>query len=827
MSAIASTHGAMSPTPRKRRVLVPSIVSGLVAGLVGAIVVAIIVHGVVGSSRRGDDTIVSAYIAWFIFFLVGVGAFNGPIRWGFGRTDETHEEELELAGKGQGVWRYFRFCTDHKVVGIQYLVTVLVLFSVGGLASWMIRLQQSQSGAHVFTPGTYNFIVGMHGLVMIATTIIMLSAVFGNYIVPIMIGANDMAFPKLNALSYWTLFTAVPVLLSSIVLGGFPTGWTGYAPLADQAALGMDAYCVTIVIFAISITLGAINMMATVMTMRAPGLTWSRLPVLVWGSVLSTLLGLLVFPAFMAAVVLTLLDRTVGTSFYQASLGGNNWAYEQLFWFMGHPEVYVILLPALGAVCEVVPVFTRKPLFGYKLVVGGMIGIFFLSMAVWMHHLYWSGANTSLDLPTMLSTELISIPTGLVFLVLIGTLWRGRIRLEPPMLFCLGFLVNFLIGGVTGLYEADVPTNTVFHGNMYTLAHFHFTLIGGAVFGFLAGFYYWFPKMTGRQLDRRLSKLHFWLFEIGFVGTFIPLFLAGIRGEPRWQAFIAPSVATANTISSLFAILVVASVVVLGYNVVISWLGGRRAEVNQWGGRTLEWTLPSPPPLINFERPVLVSAGPYEYGTGGPRVMGLPAIAGAAVDTATLPAPHVPTHNRSDQVSSATLLLIVSDAVFVMAMYLVFVYLHGLHTQGQFKPSSESRPSILGGLLVTAGSVLAAAAFSWGQRGLRSADARRVRTGVMLAVLISLAALVGDVLVFGNLKYPAPLHAYGSFMGLFIIYHAFRHLIVGVLIGALVLGRLYRGRLAGRDYVLQATGYWFWWIAITAVLMMVLIITIQ
>ena len=827
MSTAASTHDASPAPARKRRVLVPSIVSGLVVGLVGAIAVAIIVHNVVGPSRRGDDTIVSAYIAWFIFFLVGVGAFNGPIRWGFGRTDETHEEEMEWAGEGQGVWRFFRFCTDHKVVGIQYLVTVLVLFAVGGLASWMIRLQQSHSGAHVFTPATYNFIVGMHGLVMVVTTIIMLSAVFGNYIVPIMIGANDMAFPKLNALSYWVLFTAVPVLLSSIVLGGFPTGWTGYAPLADQAALGMDAYCVTIAIFAISIALGAINIAATVITMRAPGMTWSRLPVLVWSISISTLLGLIVFPAFMVAVVLTLLDRTVGTSFYQASLGGNNWAYEQLFWFMGHPEVYVILLPALGAVCEVVPVFTRKPLFGYKLVVGAQIGIFILSMAVWMHHLYWSGANTSLDLPTMLSTELISIPTGLVFLVLIGTLWRGRIRLEPPMLFCIAFLVNFMIGGVTGLYLADVPTDTVFHGDMFTAAHFHFTLVGGAVFGFLAGFYYWFPKMTGRQLDARLSRLHFWLLEIGFVGTFIPLFLAGIRGEPRWQAFISPNVATANTISSLFAIVVVASVVVLGYNVVISWIGGKGAEVNQWGGRTLEWTLPSPPPLINFERPVVVTAGPYDYGSGSARVMGRPVIAGAAVDAATVSVPQPHPHNRADSVRIATLLLIVSDAVFVLAMYLAFLYLHGLHTQGQFKPSTESRPSIVGSLLVTAASVVAAAIYGWGQKGLHSADTRRVRAGVMLAVVISLVALVGDVLVFGTLNYPSPLHAYGSFMGLFIIYHAFRHLIVGVLIGALVLARLYTGRMAGRDYVIQATGYWFWWIAITAVVMMVLMITIQ
>ncbi|MGP0101240.1 MAG: cbb3-type cytochrome c oxidase subunit I [Solirubrobacteraceae bacterium] len=827
MSSVAATHTEVTPPARRRRVLVPSILSGLVLGLIAAILAGVIVHGLVSGARQADDTMVSAYLAWFIFFLIGIGAWNFPIKWGLGRPDTTHEQELELAGKDEGVWRYFRFCTDHKVVGIQYLVTVLVLFLVGGAASWMIRLEQARTGAKVFTPATYNTIVGMHGLIMIATTIIMLSAVIGNYMVPIMIGANDMAFPRLNALSYWMLFTAVPVLLSAIVLGGFPTGWTGYAPLADQAAVGMDAYCMTIVIFAMSIALGGINMVTTVVTMRAPGMTWGRLPTSVWGITLSTLLGLIVFPAFMTAVVLTLLDRTVGTSFYEASLGGNNWLYEQLFWFMGHPEVYVILLPALGAVCDVVPVFARKPLFAYKLVVGGEIGIVVLSMAVWMHHLYWSGANLPLDLPTMLSTEAISIPTGLVFFALIGTLWRGRIRLEPPMLFALAFIFNFLIGGVTGLYLADVPTDAIFHSNMFTLAHFHFTLVGGTVFGFLAAFYYWFPKMTGRQLDPWLSRLHFWLFEIGFLGVFIPLFLAGIRGEPRWQADISPSVATANLISSLFAILIVASVAVLAYNILSSWISGKRAEVNQWGGRTLEWTLPSPVPLVNFPHPMLVTEGPYDYGGGGSRVMGRPTLAGAAVDTVTFAAPAPHEGSRARQVRYATFLLIVSDAVFVLALYLAFVYLHGLNTQGQFKPSAESTPSMLGIVLVTAASVLAAAAYSWGQRGLRSGDTRRVRTGLTLAWAISIVALVGDVLTFGGLGYAVPLHAYGSFIALFIVYHAVRHLLIGVLVGALVLGRLYSGRLAGRDYVIQATGYWFWWVAITAVVMTVLIATIK
>jgi cytochrome c oxidase subunit 1 len=816
-TAAAATQPAASPAAPRRRVLVPSILSGLVLGLVAAIVVGVVVHSLISGSRQADDTMVSAYLAWFIFFLIGVGAANFPLKWGLGRPDTTHEQELELAGKGEGVWRYFRFCTDHKVVGIQYLVTVLVLFLVGGVASWMIRLEQARSGPKVFTPSTYNTIVGMHGLIMVATTIIMLSAVIGNYMVPIMIGANDMAFPRLNALSYWTLFTAVPILLSAIVLGGFPTGWTGYAPLADQAAIGMDAYCMTIFIFAISIALGGMNMVTTVVTMRAPGMTWGRLPTSVWGITLSTLLGLVVFPAFMAAVVLTMLDRTVGTSFYLASLGGNNWLYEQLFWFMGHPEVYVILLPALGAVCDIIPVFSRKPLFGYKLVVGGEIGIVALSMAVWMHHLYWSGANLPLDLPTMMSTEAISIPTGLIFFALIGTLWRGRIRLEVPMLFALAFIVNFLIGGVTGLYLADVPTDAIFHSNMFTVAHFHFTLVGGTVFGFLAAFYYWFPKMTGRQLDRTLSKLHFWLFEIGFLGVFIPLFLAGIRGEPRWQAYISPNVATANLISSLFAILIVASVAVFAYNILFSWIAGKRAAVNQWGGRTLEWTLPSPVPLVNFPQPVVVMAGPYDFGSGGPRMMGRPVLAGASDDAAMAGAGTLQVHDRPEQVRLGTLLMILSDVMFVIATFLAFLYLHGLDTEGQFRPSVEAVPSVLASAVLAAAAIVAALTWTWGRGGLDSGDSARVRSGAVMAWVITFAAFIGDLVLFAGLNFAVPFHAYASGIELFVFYHGV-HLLLALIIGGLVIGRLFSGRLAGRGYVLKAAGYWFWWVAAAAVL---------
>jgi cytochrome c oxidase subunit I len=828
MSAIATPHDAASPPAGRRPALYPSIVSGLVLGVVGAVVVGIIVHGLASPQRGADTTVTAAYVAWFVFFMIGVAAPNYLVKWGLGRPEPTQEEELELAGRGQGVWRYFRFCTDHKVVGIQYLVTILVLFAVGGLASWMIRLEQAQSGAKVFTPATYNTLVGMHGLVMIATTIIMVSASFGNYILPIMIGADDMAFPRLNAMSYWTLFTAIPVLLSTVVLGGFSTGWTGYSPLADQAALGMDAYCFTIIVFGLSIAMGAMNIFVTVLKMRAPGMTWSRVPAFVWAIVLSTMLGLVVFPMFSAASLLTLLDRVFGTSFYEANLGGNNFLYEQLFWFMGHPEVYVIALPSIGVIAEVITVFSRKPLFGQKLVIGGMFGIFTLSLVVWMHHIYWSGANTPIDLPTMLDTELISIPTGLVFMAIVGTLWRGQIRIEAPMLFALGFIVNFLIGGVTGLYLADVPTDTIYHGGMFIVAHFHFTLVGGGVFGFLTGVYYWFPKMTGRKLDEGLAKLHFWLFEIGFVGTFMPLFFAGLKGEPRWQAFIDPRWVTDNRLSSLFVILIIASVAVFGYNIVISWTRGDLAEANPWGGRTLEWIPPSPVPLVNFERPVVVSAGPYDYGIGGPRMMGAPAIAGGAGDDAVA-LPHV-SHSdpavRGPMARWGAATMIGSWTMFALAVYLGYLYLDSLNTQHAFKPASEPVPTKIGTVLLTVAALAGAAVWSWGYRVSRSGKSGGALPAMGLGWLLSLGGLIASVVIFLNYKAPLPLHAYASSMDLFVLFHGW-HLVIALAIGALPLARLARGKLGGRQYTIQIVGWWLWYSAITAVLMMVLTLAVK
>ncbi len=644
-STTSSTTAATVRRPNLVNSLFPSVISGIVLGVVGAAASGVLVNRITSALSPksvvvSDAVVAAVFTGWVLFFFIGIGAFNGIFKWAFSRREPTPAEELQLAGKDQGLWRYFRFTTDHKVVGMQYLATVLVLFFFGAMGAFMIRLEQSTPGAIYFNPSTYNTIVGMHGILMIATTIIMVSGPFGNFILPIMIGARDMAFPRLNALSYWLLFTAIPIFLSTLFLGGFQTGWTGYAPLAVQGLTpGMDAYDFLILVFAISTTLASMNILTTVIVMRTKGMTWGRLPLLVWGVTLSVILSLTAFPSFIVAQIMVLMDRIFQTSFFLAASGGSNWLYQHLFWFMGHPEVYVISLPAMAIAAELTAVFARKAVFGYRFLVSGLVGISVLSVIVWGHHLYLSGSENALVAPFMLDTELISIPTGIFFLVLVGTFWRGKIWVTVPLLFVAGMLVNFVIGGITGIYLADLPTDEILHGGMFVVAHFHFVIPGSMVFGFFAGFYYWFPKMVGRRLDPMLGRLHFWLFEIGFLGTFTALLYVGLLGEPRWSANIAPPFAVANTIASLFAIVIAASVFTFIYNVIYTLVRGERAVANEWGGQTLEWTVPTPVPLENFEELPVVTSLPYNYGSPLPELPVTPAadIAGAVIETPIQP----------------------------------------------------------------------------------------------------------------------------------------------------------------------------------------------
>ena len=588
--------------------------TGILVGVVFAIVAWFVGRALWEENDQGlDQAVILTEVAWVVGFLLGVGAFVAPVHWLLGK-DMTHEDEMFLAGKDQGIGRYFRFTTDHKVVGVQYLVLAMTTFGVGGLLAMMIRTELASTGERLFGGQIYNSLVGVHGIIMIVSTIIMVVGPWGNFIMPIMIGARDMAFPRLNALSFWTLFPAIPVFLSIAALRGIPTGWVAYAPLSDQAPPGMDAFAVAIILFVISAGIGAVNIIVTALTMRARGMTWNRTPIFVVGVVATSLLGLIALPCFEVAMVYELLDRSMEASFFVPDQGGSQWLYANLFWLMGHPEVYVILIPATAAILEMAPVFARKPLFGARLAVIGIIALVALSILVWAHHMFVSGWAPTLAGPFMLTTELISIPTGLIFLVLVGTIWRGNIWTRLPMLFVYGFLWNFMIGGVTGIFLSDVPADNQLHGALFVTAHFHYTLLGGAMIGAMGALVYWFPKMTGRMLDEKVGKVSFYVVMVGFNVTFLAMFYNGLAGMPRRVADYAPQYQLGNQISTLGAYTIAIGMLLFLYAIVHSWRKGAPAGANPWHAKTLEWFVPSPPPLENFEVLPVVTGDPYGYG---------------------------------------------------------------------------------------------------------------------------------------------------------------------------------------------------------------------
>jgi len=627
MSTLDKAHTSSRPVPNPKRSLITRLHMG--TGVVVGVIFAALAYWALRNSlltytdkvadplSPHDNNIVllGAMFAWSIGFMVGIGAFIGPWRWMIGK-DLTDEEILYLAGDGQGVKRYFKYCTDHKVVGIQYLVGVMTLLGVGGTMAMMIRTNLARPGGHFITATVYNSLVGLHGITMIIAMIIVATGPFGNYVMPIMIGAYDMAFPRLNALSWWVLFTAIPVLCSAWFLGGIPTGWTAYAPLSIQAGPGMNAFIATIIIFAVSTAVAGANITTTVIAMRTKGMKWNRVPIFVIGSTISVALAIPAFPTFMVSMIMTALDRTYNTGFFDANMGGSGWLYSNLFWIMGHPEVYVILIPGVAALMEIVPVFVRKPLFSYTAAVMGFAGIAGLSILVWAHHMYMAGWAPSLNGPFMVTTEMISIPTGLLFLVLIGTMWRGKPWMKLPMLSVFAFLWDFMIGGITGIYLSDVPADSYLHGSMFVTAHFHFTLMGAALTGAIGGLAYWYPKMTGRMLNERAGYISFWLVQIGFNVLFFGMFMAGAEGQPRRVVDYAALFRNSNLISTMGAYSVGIGMIILLWAVIHSWTKGKIAPMNPWGAKTLEWTVPYPVPLTNFDELPVITSDPYGYGKG-------------------------------------------------------------------------------------------------------------------------------------------------------------------------------------------------------------------
>ena len=433
------------------------------------------------SRTYSDEVAVSLTIGWIIGFWLGIGAFIAPLRWVTGR-DNTRADDLYLAGQGQGTSRYWKFTTDHKVVGVQYIVMTMVLLGAGGILAMAIRTELIVPGNHFVNQQVYNGFIAVHGMLMILALIVAVAGPWGNFVVPIMCGARDMAFPRLNALSLWTLVGAAALLLTTLAVGSLTMGWVVLEPIADQAGIGMDFFAMAIIVFTVSTTVAGVNIICTVMTMRTKGMSLARLPIFVWGAIIAAALGLYAFPFFSLVEAQTLVDRTFSTSFFVASGGGAGWLQANLFWLMGHPEVYVILLPAVGALFEISSVMARKPVFSYRTAVAAMTGLAGLSILVWAHHMFTTGWAPTLGGPFMLTTELISIPTGLFFLVLIGTLWRGNIWMKLPTIWMFGFIANFIIAGVTGIYLSDIPLDDQLHGTMFVTAHFHYVFVGSVLF---------------------------------------------------------------------------------------------------------------------------------------------------------------------------------------------------------------------------------------------------------------------------------------------------------------------------------------------------------
>ena len=511
--------------------------------------------------------------------------------------------------------RYFKWNTDHKVIGVQYLVTTFIFFILGGVLAMMMRTELAQPGVDILDGAQYNSVMTNHGSVMVFLWIIPVFAGFANYFIPLMIGAEDMAFPNLNAASYFTFLFGGLVMIGSFFLGGADTGWTAYVPLSIIAPDGQTIWAVALILIGTSSLMGAINFMTTIISMRAEGMTLWRLPLFVWGMIATSLLVLLATPVLTIGLFLVALDRIAGTVFFDAVAGGDPILYQNIFWFYSHPAVYIMILPGMGIISEVFPVFSRKPIFGYRMIALSSLAISVLGITVWAHHMFTSGMNPGLRVPFMITSMIIAVPTGVKMFSWLATIWDGKLSFTTPMLFALGFISLFVIGGITGIFLAAIPFDIHVHDTYFIVAHLHFVLFGGSVSAVYAGLYYWFPKITGRMYDEGIGKLHFAMNFAGTLLTYLPMFLAGILGMPRRVADYAPEFTVLNLLATAGAGLLATSTIPFLYNVIVSWARGKKAANNPWRGLTLEWQTTSPPLDHNFESSPLVTAGPYEYGS--------------------------------------------------------------------------------------------------------------------------------------------------------------------------------------------------------------------
>jgi cytochrome c oxidase subunit 1 len=563
-----------------------------------------------------NSVLLISMIAAPLFFLVGLGAFDYWFYWASGRPTRAEDHSLH----GAHSWKdYFRINTDHKVIGIQYTVHSFVFLFIGGLMAMLMRAELARPGRQFVDSNTFNGLFSVHASLLIFLFIIPVFAGLANFVLPLMIGAPDMAVPRLNALSFWLLPIAGIMMLSSFFCpgGSFASGWTAYAPLSTTAPVGQMFFTIGVQFAGASSIATALNFLVTIITMRAPGMSFFRMPLLVWANFSTSLLVVIATPFIAASQFFVLLEWALGFQYFNPSKGGDVLMYQHVFWFYSHPAVYIMMLPGFGIISEVLAVKARKPIFGYRMMAFSLLAIVVLGFTVWAHHMFVSGMAPWIRVPMMVTTAIIAVPTGIKIFSWLATLWRGVLHLDTPMLFALGFLTMFTLGGISGVMLAMIPLDIHVSDTYFIVAHIHYVLFGGSLMTIFAGVYYWFPKMTGRMFDETLGKVHFWLTFIFFNLTFAPMHLIGVQGMPRRVADYSEQFAGWNLAISIASFALGLSTLVFVYNIITSWRGGPRAVANPWRALTLEWQVSSPPPIFNFDAVPTVVGGPYEYGVPG------------------------------------------------------------------------------------------------------------------------------------------------------------------------------------------------------------------
>ncbi len=542
-------------------------------------------------------------------FLAGSGVLHDWFAWARGESTPDHHEDPP------GWEKYINVSIDHKVIGIQYTVTALFLLCVGGTFSLIFRTELARPGLQFLTLQWYNTLMSLHGIVMIVGILVGISGMI-NYLVPLLIGAQDMAFPRLNAFSYWIVIPGATTLLFSMALGGFDTGWTGYPPLSARAPIGMQMFFLGVIFAGWSSILGAMNLLVTIVRMRAKGMTAFRLPIFAWAALATSMISSTATQEIGLSFQLVMFQRLLGMGFFDPVKGGNPILFQHLFWFYSHPAVYVFVLPGLGIISELLPVFVRKPLFGYRWVAMSSLGIALVGFLVWGHHMFVSGMNPYLQVPFMYSTLLVAVPTGVKFFSWVATLWKGKIETPTPMLFVIGAILVFLMGGLSGPPNATVSTDLQLHDTYFIVGHFHDTMFGGYIFPFFAAIYYWFPKVTGRRMNEVLGKIHFWLMTPAFLALTLLMMRIGMLGMRRRIADYDPALGFQNyhLVMTISAYLIALSILIFLINLVNSLRHGEVATGNLWRSRSPEWQVPSPMPVHNYDRPIEVVGEPYDYG---------------------------------------------------------------------------------------------------------------------------------------------------------------------------------------------------------------------